>query len=52
MKLKIALVAGLMLAPSLGFAAGCNYGQDKQAMSCAEGSAYDSETKSCLPAST
>ena len=52
MKLKIAVVTALMLAPTLGAAAGCNYGKQKQAMSCAEGSSYDSSTHSCLPTST
>lgn len=52
MKLKIALVTALIVAPSLGFAMGCSGGQHKQAMSCAEGTAYDSATKTCLPVST
>lgn len=52
MKLKIAFVTALMLAPSLGAAMGCNYGHDKQAMSCAEGTSYDSTTNSCLPVNT
>lgn len=52
MKLKIALVTALMLAPTLGAAMGCHFNQDKQAMSCAEGSTYDSGTKTCLPVST
>ena len=52
MKLKIAFIAAMMMAPTLGAAAGCSYGHEKQAMSCAEGSAYDSTTNSCLPIST
>ena len=52
MKLKIAFVTALMLAPTLGAAAGCQYGHQKQAMSCAEGSTYDSATNTCLPTST
>ncbi|UWR21312.1 hypothetical protein [Sulfitobacter sp. S190] len=50
MKLKITLAAVLLTAlPSLAAAAGCSYG--KQAMSCAEGSIYDSETGTCVKAS-
>lgn len=53
MKLRIALVAAtLALAPTLGLAMGCNHSKEKQAMSCAEGTAYDSSTHSCLPVST
>ena len=53
MKLKIALTAtALLLTPSLGLAEGCSYGKQKQAMSCAEGSNYDSTTHSCLPVNT
>ncbi len=52
MRLKIALVTALMLAPTLGAAMGCNHSKQKQAMSCAEGTAYDTTTQSCLPIST
>ncbi|SEK59284.1 hypothetical protein [Roseovarius nanhaiticus] len=48
--LGIALV--LTLAPTLSLAMGCNYGKDKQAMSCAAGSTYDADSKSCLPVSS
>lgn len=51
MKLKIALSAAVLaLLPTLGFAAGCNY--DKQAMSCADGSTYDSESGTCVATTT
>ena len=48
----LAAVALLMLAPSLAFAEGCSYGKKEQAMSCAEGTAFDSATNTCLPVST
>jgi len=48
--LGIAMV--LTLAPTLSLAMGCNYGKDQQAMTCAAGSAYDADTKSCLPVSS
>ncbi|KIN71869.1 hypothetical protein [Sulfitobacter guttiformis] len=51
MKMKIALAtATLLLLPTLSMAAGCNY--DKQAMSCAQGSVYDSASKSCVATTT
>ncbi len=51
MKMKIALAtATLMLLPSLGMAMGCNH--SKQAMSCAAGSVYDAESKSCVATTT
>ncbi|MEQ6202760.1 hypothetical protein ABMC88_06855 [Sulfitobacter sp. HNIBRBA2951] len=51
MKMKIALsAAALLLLPSLGMAMGCN--QSKQAMSCADGSVYDSESHSCVATTT
>jgi hypothetical protein len=52
MKLKIALVTALMVAPSISFAMGCSGSDHKQAMSCAEGTSYDSATQTCLPVST
>lgn len=48
-KLTFAVIA-LMLVPSL--AAACPMHDEKQAMSCAEGSAYDAETGSCVPQTT
>jgi len=38
-----------VVLPSFALAAGCNYGKDKQAMSCAEGTSWDSATNSCQP---
>jgi len=52
MKLKIACVAALLLAPSVSLAMGCSHGKHEQAFSCAEGTAYDSATNTCLPVST
>ena len=51
MTLKFALAAALLALPSVGLAAGCKYGKE-QAMTCAEGTAYDHATKTCLPVST
>ena len=51
MKLKIAVLAALMLAPSMTLAEGCSHGKH-QAMSCAEGTAYDAATKTCMPVTT
>ena len=52
MKLKIALTtAALILAPTLSLAMGCN-SQEKQAMSCAEGTVYDSTSHSCVATTT
>ncbi len=52
MKLKIALVSALLLAPSVSLAMGCSSGKHDQAMSCGEGSTYDSATSTCVPVST
>lgn len=47
MKLGIALATlALVVAPGLSFAQGCDHG--KQAMSCAEGTVYDSVSGSCV----
>lgn len=43
-----AVALALTLAPALSYAEGCNY--SKQAMSCAAGSTYDADSKSCVPA--
>lgn len=49
MNIKTAAVTlALVLAPTLSFAAGCNYGKEQQAMSCADGTAYDSATGTCV----
>lgn len=53
MKTKTFLIAlALTAAPSLSLAMGCSHGTEKQAMSCAEGTAYDNASHSCLPVST
>lgn len=50
MKIKTLTVAlCLTLAPALAMAQGCNYGKHQQAMSCAEGSVFDAETRTCVP---
>ena len=54
MKIKtLTFAIALTALPSFAFAMGCarGHGQD-QAMSCAQGSAYDSATDSCLPVNT
>jgi hypothetical protein len=49
MKIKTAVAAlALVLAPTLSLAEGCNYGKEHQAMSCADGTAYDATSKSCV----
>lgn len=53
MKIKTLVIAAVLTAlPTLSLAMGCNYGKEKQAMSCAVGSSYDSATQSCLPVTT
>lgn len=49
MKVKLAALA-LCLAPSFAWA--CAAHDEKQAMSCAEGTVYDSASGTCLPQST
>ena len=50
MKIKSLVVAlALTTAPALAVAEGCAHGKQKQAMSCADGTAYDVGTHSCLP---
>lgn len=49
MKVKTVLVsAAITLASAVSAYAGCAF-HEQQAMSCAEGTAYDPETKTCLP---
>ena len=50
MKTKtLAVVLALTLAPTLGFAMGCNYDKlEQQAMSCAAGTVYDADTNTCV----
>lgn len=53
MKIKtLAIALALTAAPALAYAEGCSYGKQKQAMSCAAGTTYDSATNSCQPVST
>ncbi|MFO7757806.1 MAG: hypothetical protein R6V26_04875 [Roseovarius sp.] len=49
MKLKFGLAAlALVVMPSFAMAA-CGHGKDRQAMTCAEGSTWDSATRTCQP---
>ncbi|MEM6940782.1 MAG: hypothetical protein AAF943_02410 [Pseudomonadota bacterium] len=53
MKIKtLAIAAAMVVAPTLSFAMGCNYGKEQQAMSCAAGTTYDSATQTCQPVTT
>jgi hypothetical protein len=53
MKIKtLAIAVALTTLPTLSLAMGCSYGKEKQAMSCATGTSYDSATHSCLPVTT
>ncbi|MFK7835452.1 MAG: hypothetical protein AB8B60_04470 [Sulfitobacter sp.] len=53
MKIKtLAIAVALTALPTISLAMGCNHGKEKQAMSCAAGTSYDSATHSCLPVST
>ena len=53
MKIKTLVIAlALTTAPALALAEGCNYSKQKQAMSCAAGTTYDTATNTCLPVST
>lgn len=51
MKLTFGLATlALVALPSFALATGgCTYGKQKQAMSCADGTTYDSATGSCVP---
>ena len=50
MKLKFGLAAlALAAMPSFAMAAGCGMGKSQQAMTCAEGSTWDSATSTCKP---
>lgn len=52
MKTKSLVIAlALSALPTLGLAAGCS-SKEKQAMSCAAGTAYDHATATCLPVSS
>lgn len=53
MNIKTLLVAAaIIVAPPLALAQGCNHAKEKQAMSCAAGTTYDTVSNSCLPVST
>ena len=52
MKIKtLAIAVALTTLPTLSVAMGCS-SKEKQAMSCATGTTYDSASHSCLPVST
>jgi len=42
----------ITLATAASAFAGCAYHKQQQAMSCAEGTVYDTETRSCVPLTT
>ncbi|MBM2577697.1 adenylosuccinate lyase [Jannaschia sp. Os4] len=50
--LKTLLVAGLLLAPGMAAAQGCNYEKTTTAQSCAPGNVLDAETGTCVPEAT
>jgi len=53
MMIKTLIVAvALTAAPTLSLAMGCAGGSHKQAMSCSDGTTYDSASNSCLPVSS
>lgn len=41
--------AALTVLPGVAMALGCIHGQEQQAMSCAQGALWDSDTQSCKP---
>ena len=45
----LAAAVALTVIPALGYAYECNYGKEQAAMSCADGSVYDSEARKCVP---
>ena len=52
MKTKVVLTSlALTLATSLSAYAGCK-GHSEQAMSCADGTVWDTESRSCVPQTT
>jgi hypothetical protein len=44
------ITAALIVLPGVAMATGCLHGKDRQAMSCAQGSAWDTESGTCKPA--
>lgn len=45
----ILITMALTVLPGIAMAAGCIHGKDRQAMSCAQGSAWDTESGTCKP---
>ena len=45
----LAAAVALTVIPAMGFAYQCNYGKEQAAMTCAEGSTYDSQAGKCVP---
>lgn len=43
------ITAALTVLPGIAMAMGCSHGKEQQAMSCVQGSAWDSDTQSCKP---
>ncbi|QPH52971.1 carbohydrate-binding module family 14 protein [Pontivivens ytuae] len=43
----LVLALAMTAAPLTAFAAGCNWGQE-QVMSCAPGTTYDADTRTCV----
>ena len=56
MKTKVLLAAlAVTVTPSLALAMGCGFGHEKSddvAMSCAQGSIYSADLKTCVPLTT
>ncbi len=53
MKVKVVLTSvAITVASTVSAFAGCAFHQQEQAMSCAEGTTYDAETKTCIPVTT
>ena len=43
------IAAALTILPGLAMAAGCIHGQEQQAMSCGQGSTWDTGSETCKP---
>lgn len=43
------IAAVLALSPAIGFAMGCNGAKHETAMSCADGTVYDTASGTCAP---
>ncbi|WP_171054630.1 hypothetical protein [Roseovarius arcticus] len=46
----IAVICALL--PTMSLAEGCNHGKSTQVISCAAGTSYDADAKSCVPVSS